>query len=314
MHKALSTSIWAGVAILFACSALSSPALAKTAPFVTLGPVADTPLGYVERCRRDSELCRKMEGDGAQGRATEPSNAVQSSLPDPEQGATGSVTLDAAAVVETSAVCDREVTVSGGVGFSETFDAQPFAFEPVSFLPFFSENSDMAATGCAPVGEIADSTNLSPANVAGTGPALTEAAARNSAKGHYAALDLALIKHLNTEVNRNVIQVTDQNLYGTGEYWARPSHNGRMVGDCEDIAIEKRMRLIEMGIDPSDLTLAVVFSKQWGLHTILVAHLSDGDFVLDSLSYQLRRWDQTDYRWLRIQSRQDPREWLTIQS
>lgn len=313
MHRALSTSIWAGVAILFAGSALSSPALAKTGPFVTLGPVADTPLGYVELCRRDSELCRKMEGDGAQGRATEPANVAQSSLHDPEQGATGSVTIDAAAVVEAPAVCDREVSVSGG-GFSDISDAQSFAFEPVGFLPFFSENSDMAATGCAPVGEVADSTETSPANVAGARPALSEAAHRNSAKGRYAALDLALIKHLNTEVNRNVIQLTDQNLYGTGEYWARPSHNGRMAGDCEDIAIEKRMRLIEMGIDPSDLTLAVVFSKQWGLHTILVVHLADGDFVLDSLSYQLRRWDQTDYRWLRIQSRQDPREWLTIQS
>lgn len=313
MHRALSTSIWAGVAILFAGPALSSPALAKTGPFVTLGPVADTPLGYVELCRRDSELCRKMEGDSAQGRAPEPANVVQPSLHDAEQGATGSVTVDAAEVVEAPAVCDREVTVSGG-GFNDIFDAQPFAFEPVSFLPFFSENSDMAATGCAPVGEIADSPKISPANIASTRPALTEVAAQNSAKGQYAALDLALIKHLNTEVNRNVIQVTDQNLYGTGEYWARPAHNGRMVGDCEDIAIEKRMRLIEMGVDPSDLTLAVVFSKQWGLHTILVAHLADGDFVLDSLSYQLRRWDQTDYRWLRIQSRQDPREWLTIQS
>jgi predicted transglutaminase-like cysteine proteinase len=60
-------------------------------------------------------------------------------------------------------------------------------------------------------------------------------------------------------VNRSVIQITDQNLYGSGEYWTRPSHNGRMAGDCEDIAIEKRMQLIEMGVDPSDLTLAVVF-------------------------------------------------------
>ncbi|MEO6216166.1 MAG: transglutaminase-like cysteine peptidase [Sphingomonas sp.] len=255
-----------------------------------------------------------MEGDGAQGRALEPASVVRPPLGDPEQGATGSVTVDAAEVVEAPAVCDREVAVSGGGGFNDIFDAQPLAFEPLSFLPFFSGNSDMAAISCAPVAEIADSTKIPPANIAGARPTLTEVAARNSAKGHYAALDLALIKHLNTEVNRNVIQVTDQNLYGTGEYWARPSHNGRMVGDCEDIAIEKRMRLIEMGIDPSDLTLAVVFSKQWGLHTILVAHLSDGDFVLDSLSYQLRRWDQTDYRWLRIQSRQDPREWLTIQS
>src|SRR3954453_2119409 len=127
MHRALSTSIWAGVAILFAGSVLSSPALAKTGPFVTLGPVADTPLGYVELCRRDSELCRKMEGRDAQERATEPANVVQPSARDPEQGATGSVTLDAAAVVEAPAVCDREVTASGSDSFNDALDAQPFA-------------------------------------------------------------------------------------------------------------------------------------------------------------------------------------------
>lgn len=118
----------------------------------------------------------------------------------------------------------------------------------------------------------------------------------------------------NNMVNRAVIQRTDFEIYGVGERWSRPIGGSKPLGDCEDIAIEKRARLVEGGVDPRALSLAVVYSRFRGLHTVLVNHRTDGDFVLDSLSAKVSRWNETDYIWLRIQARDNPGNWYSVQS
>ncbi|MET0238465.1 MAG: transglutaminase-like cysteine peptidase [Sphingobium sp.] len=123
---------------------------------------------------------------------------------------------------------------------------------------------------------------------------------------------LKLLDQTNKRVNRQIMQISDYDIYGQGERWARPVGRGKAQGDCEDIAIEKRIRLLEAGVDPRDMSLAVVYSTQWGLHTVLVVSLSKGDYVLDNLNSYVRRWDKTSYVWLRVQSKENADEWLSV--
>lgn len=116
----------------------------------------------------------------------------------------------------------------------------------------------------------------------------------------------------NNRVNRSILQLPDIDIYGVGERWSLPVGQGKPMGDCEDIALEKRLRLVDMGMDPHDLAIAVVYSRRFGLHSVLVAHLPEGDFVLDSLSARVRRWSEVDYVWLRVQDRRNPAEWRSV--
>ena len=121
-----------------------------------------------------------------------------------------------------------------------------------------------------------------------------------------------MLRTVNRDVNRVVVQISDLANNGREEIWQRPQGRHRLAGDCEDIAIEKRVRLVEAGFDPSRLFFATVYSHRYGLHTILVARLPDGDWVLDSLTSRFLRWDRTSYSWLRQEVAGQPGKWETI--
>lgn len=127
-------------------------------------------------------------------------------------------------------------------------------------------------------------------------------------------LTLKTLKSINGEVNRSAIQRSDVDQMGIGEYWRRPTDYRHPVGDCEDLAIEKRMRLIERGFPPSRLFYAVTFRATIGLHTILIARLDDGDHVLDSMTPHVVRWNETGYVWLRQQSAENPLAWMRVET
>ena len=124
--------------------------------------------------------------------------------------------------------------------------------------------------------------------------------------------DRRLIKMINERVNHQVVQVSDLASRGVEEEWDRPGERGHPPGDCEDIAIEKRMRLLEAGFPADKMFYAVVFKSNFGLHTILIARLADGDYALDSANPHVMRWSATRYVWLRAQSTADPMVWTRI--
>lgn len=126
------------------------------------------------------------------------------------------------------------------------------------------------------------------------------------------AAGMAMIKAVNHAVNRTVIQVSDFNALGVSERWNRLPEGKHPVGDCEDIAIEKRIRLQEAGFPADRLFYAVTFLPRLGLHTVLIARLDEGDYILDSLSPHVLRWDQVHYVWLRQQVAGRPLEWTRI--
>ena len=119
----------------------------------------------------------------------------------------------------------------------------------------------------------------------------------------------AMLKQVNHHVNGRVRQRTDAEIYGVGELWRRSGDGRNAVGDCEDLAIEKRAELIAAGFPPDRLAFAVVYSRDAGLHTVLVARTEVEDVVLDGRSPYVTNWSKVPYSWISVQSMNDPMLW-----
>jgi predicted transglutaminase-like cysteine proteinase len=113
---------------------------------------------------------------------------------------------------------------------------------------------------------------------------------------------MKLLNTVNREVNRDVHKESDFNLYGMPEFWSLPRViDGKMYGDCEDYALEKRRRLIAAGIPAQALSMAVVVTGRGESHAVLVATVENGDIVLDNLSPWATPWEDLNYRWVQRQ-------------
>jgi predicted transglutaminase-like cysteine proteinase len=123
---------------------------------------------------------------------------------------------------------------------------------------------------------------------------------------------IKLLRRVNEYVNGHVRQQFDLTTFGQDEYWQRSGTGHGAVGDCEDIAIEKRIQLIGQGFSAEKLAFAVVFSSRAGLHTVLVARTDTGDLVLDSRTPFVVRWQDAPYRWISVQAMGDPMRWQRL--
>lgn len=121
-----------------------------------------------------------------------------------------------------------------------------------------------------------------------------------------------LVSRINTSVNRRIIQIADRDRFGTDERWQRAGTEKGSAGDCEDIALEKRAELMDSGIAPNRLLLAIVYTHEVGLHTVLVVRMPDRDVVLDSLKSGIQSRDTLKYSWISIQSPDDPMTWRRV--
>lgn len=122
----------------------------------------------------------------------------------------------------------------------------------------------------------------------------------------------AEIVSVNREINSRLTWRSDQDVYGQEEYWAMPIAVGLRYGDCEDFALEKRRELLERGFPPASLALATGYSQATGLHAVLIVRTTQGDFVLDNTTPWVVPWQQTPYRWERVQSGEDLTQWRQV--
>jgi predicted transglutaminase-like cysteine proteinase len=60
------------------------------------------------------------------------------------------------------------------------------------------------------------------------------------------------------------------------------------------------------------LLLAEVVVPSGEHHLVVVVRVNEGDFVIDNLNANIRPWNKTQYRWVRIQTPRDPTTWATI--
>jgi len=113
---------------------------------------------------------------------------------------------------------------------------------------------------------------------------------------------------VNATVNRDVLPVTDEDLYNVAEFWTYP--NG--YGDCEDIALEKRRDLIAAGWPASTLLMAVVRERNGDGHAVLMVRTDRGDLVLDNQEGEVRVWNETPYHYIKRQSQADAGKWVDM--
>jgi predicted transglutaminase-like cysteine proteinase len=119
-----------------------------------------------------------------------------------------------------------------------------------------------------------------------------------------------VIRQINAKVNHDIMPMTDQEIFGRDEVWAYPKD----VGDCEDFALLKRKLLIEAGFSPADVLMTVVRKTDGEGHAVLTVRTSDGDYILDNLSPDVKLWSETSYRFLKRQASFNTGRWVTIEN
>jgi len=118
----------------------------------------------------------------------------------------------------------------------------------------------------------------------------------------------ALVGKINSSVNAQIRPRTDMEMWGKEEIWSFPTE----FGDCEDYVIEKRRRLMAMGIPAGNLLITVLRQQNGDGHAVLTLRTTAGDYVLDNLDSRVRLWSSTEYTYLKRQSERDSGVWLAI--
>lgn len=106
---------------------------------------------------------------------------------------------------------------------------------------------------------------------------------------------LRLLSQVNRTVNRTV-RPREDDFMRVGDDWRRPEDG---TGDCEDYALEKREQLRLRGFPAAQTFLAVVYSREAGLHTVLVATVEGRDYVMDNRSPWVMPWRDAPYEWVK---------------
>ncbi|KQT80939.1 hypothetical protein ASG54_05645 [Aureimonas sp. Leaf460] len=113
----------------------------------------------------------------------------------------------------------------------------------------------------------------------------------------------ALVSSVNRQVNRRIRPVNER-----GDTWSANVASG----DCEDFALTKRQALLEAGLPSSALRIAVATTSTGEGHAVLVVKTEAGDFVLDNRIGRVLPWHQTDLRFIKITSAENPRLWRRL--
>jgi predicted transglutaminase-like cysteine proteinase len=245
----------------------STSAQAGARAFMPTGMTVAPPPGYTDLCERGEVSC-----DGFQLAAASSSSALTTS----SIGGGAMAPLEAA-TVKSAAKSEAPFLIS--------FTALQ-AYHP-------GVDIDFVAAGAWP--EAAPEIPAPPPPAVATAP-------REAASALAASTQMRLVNTINREVNRDVRKATDYELYGLLEYWSLPRViDGRMYGDCEDYALEKRRRLVAAGVPASALSMAVAVTARGEVHAVLIVRFQSGDWVLDNLTPWATPWEELNYSWVQRQ-------------
>ncbi|RRN64734.1 transglutaminase-like cysteine peptidase [Caulobacter sp. 602-1] len=245
-------------------------AQAGSMPFMPRGEGVGAPMGFADLCRRDADACGAPADQLAfLGGAV--SLTATSSVGAPSQHHFEAVAPTASAVEDGANLIAVEVIKAW----------TPAAVE--DFVAAGQLRPSAVAVAAAPAAAATKSDNL----------AWTTRTDREQVK---------LLNQVNQLVNRTVKKATDLELYGQPEYWSLPRQvNGKLYGDCEDYALEKRRQLIAAGVPETALSMAVAFTARGESHAVLMVSLESGDWVLDNLTPWATPWEDLNYRWVERQ-------------
>ncbi|WP_246088578.1 transglutaminase-like cysteine peptidase [Phreatobacter stygius] len=114
---------------------------------------------------------------------------------------------------------------------------------------------------------------------------------------------------VNLQINREIEQVGDLEHFGVEEFWTYPV-DGK--GDCEDLVLEKKRRLIALGVPREALLITVVRDLNGDGHAILTVVTDRGDYVLDNFTNEVKLWHETGYRFIKRQAQTDANQWVSL--
>jgi len=104
---------------------------------------------------------------------------------------------------------------------------------------------------------------------------------------------MTLIFKVNSQVNNEIFFALDIDQYNREEFWALPVSG---FGDCEDIALEKRSRLVELGYPIPAMRIAIVSHKRLlHSHALLSIETNKGTFLLNTFTDKVLPWTHTPY-------------------
>lgn len=94
------------------------------------------------------------------------------------------------------------------------------------------------------------------------------------------------LSFVNSTINRMIAYKTDNAVYGSVDYWAKPSETlDRRSGDCEDFAILKMTALLSSGVPAQSMSLVILQDRKRGFfHAVLSISTPAGAYILDNLS------------------------------
>jgi len=120
----------------------------------------------------------------------------------------------------------------------------------------------------------------------------------------------SLLDRVNRRVNAEIIPISNFDHWGTTlDHWDYPV-DGK--GDCKIYALTKRKLLLEQGFPRQALLMTIVRDLDGDGHAILTVKTDHGEFILDNLSDEIRRWSATGYLFVKRQSQEDPNLWVSI--
>ncbi|TPN82683.1 hypothetical protein FJ987_10915 [Mesorhizobium sp. CU2] len=117
----------------------------------------------------------------------------------------------------------------------------------------------------------------------------------------------AQLNQVNRAVNARITELSDRATVGKDDDWRVPTSSG----DCEDIAILKKLELMKRGWPAAALLLTVASYHGEG-HTVLTVRTSQGDLVLDNLTSSVRDWSSTPYSYFARQAQGNGKRWERI--
>ena len=124
---------------------------------------------------------------------------------------------------------------------------------------------------------------------------------------------LTELQRVSRAVNSRISATSDMDAFGQEDFWALPLTEGLgHLGNCKHYALEKRKTLIDNGVDPAALSIAVVRTPSGEVHAVLVVSTTTGDYVLDNLSPWVVKWSQTGYTWIIRQGSGQPLAWFSV--
>ncbi|MDB5714752.1 MAG: transglutaminase family protein cysteine peptidase [Sphingomonadales bacterium] len=288
------------IALPIMLAATASPCLAEhtVQPFLSLGDRIEVPRGFAEMCTTTTDFCSTTPASSDAAIVTAALAGSQGGAPSGAGFSTSALALGGLAIVSST---PSVLSATEGVAIECGPGREISNSRVTSFFSFEDSRDRYSDTACSGLAQVV--TRPEPIAAAFVPPATIALEPKATAK---------LLKRVNRYVNSRVQQRTDFEIYARDELWVRSGVGPKAMGDCEDIAIEKRYELVSQGYPPDRLTFAVVFSAASGLHTVLIAKTNDGDVVLDSRTPYIRRWSEVGYSWISVQTAADPMVWRRV--